>query len=163
MKKSKKLHSLIVTFALFTGLVGSISRADSDRELNENPLVILESHFNPSQTSPGGTAEIQLKLKLDKNFHAYADRFKLKFENPDEIKIDKIKISPLVQFKDVVSGSLKEGMEGEATLTALTEFNVGMKPTKKDVDLALQYQACSKETCCPHNFKRYFDVNSFWK
>lgn len=147
MKKSKKLNSLIVTFAIFTGLVGSISRADSDRELNENPLVILESHFNPSQTSPGGTSEIQLKLKLDKNFHAYADRFKLKFENSDEIKIDKIKISPLVQFKDVVSGSLKEGMEGEATLTALTEFNVGMKPTKKDVDLALQYQACSKETC----------------
>jgi thiol:disulfide interchange protein DsbD len=147
MKKYNLFNFLVAPLGVLSIFIGLTASADSDRELNENPLIILESHFNPSRTSPGGTVELQLKLKLDKNFHAYADRFQLKFENPDEIKIDKIKISPLIQFKDVVSGALKEGMEGEASLTALTEFNLGMQAAKKDIDVALQYQACSKETC----------------
>ncbi len=134
------LLAVILPLALST-----IAKAES--EINQDPLSILESHFNPSKVSAGGTAEVVFKLQLDKNFHAYADRFKVKFENPEEIKLDKIKISPLVQFKDAVSGKLKEGMEGNATLSALTEFPVGMKSGNLNVDIALTYQACSKETC----------------
>ncbi len=136
-------HRVLLTSILL--LTGLTARAAND--INENPLTIIESHFSPAQVSPGGTAELVFKLQLDKNFHAYADRFKVKFENPEEIKIDKLKINPLVQFKDAVSGKLKDGIENEATLSALTEFQLGMKPAKLNVDVAFQYQACSKDTC----------------
>ncbi len=122
-------------------------KASAETPINENPLSIIEAHFKSSQVSAGGTTELIFNLKLDKNFHAYADRFKVKFESPEELKIDKLKITPLVQFKDAVSGKLKEGMENSATLSALTEFPVGMKSGKFNADIAFQYQACSKETC----------------
>ncbi len=145
MKTLNSFHIVLLATTLILGFSGLTARAAN--EINENPLTIVDSHFNPSQVSAGGTAELIFKLQLDKHFHAYADRFKVKFENPEEIKIDKLKITPLVQFKDAVSGKMKEGMEGEATLSALTEFPVGMKPAKLNVDIAFQYQACSKDTC----------------
>ncbi len=139
---SKIFVATLATLSFFAS-----QKAGAETEINQDPLSVLDSRFNPSQVSAGGTAELIFKLKLDKNFHAYADRFKVKFENPEEIKIDKLKITPLVKFKDAVSGNINEGMEGEATLTALTEFPLGMKAAKLNVDVALQYQACSKETC----------------
>ncbi len=145
MKTFNSFRTLLLLSAGLSLLTSLTARADT--EVNQNPLTIVESHFSQSQVSAGATAELVFKLQLDKHFHAYADRFKVKIENPDEIKIDKLKISPLVQFKDAVSGKMKEGMEGSATASALSEFPIGMKPGKYNVDVAFQYQACSKDTC----------------
>lgn len=86
-------------------------------------------------------------MQLASGFHAYADKFKVVVESPDDLKIDDLKLIPIVQFFDTVSKKMRDGVEISAKAQALLEIPAGMKPGSLTAKVKLTYQACSKDYC----------------
>ena len=105
------------------------------------------ARLQPSKIEPGGTAELILDLRLVERYHAYLDKFKLSIESPDDLKLDQFKVAPVVPFKDVVTKTMKDGIEGKATMRALVEVPQGFKDGAFTAKVKLVYQACTDEFC----------------
>jgi thioredoxin:protein disulfide reductase len=148
---SQGLTALLLAICVFAfpftaDAFGFGSGSGTEVELNKNPLN-ARARFQPSAIEVGGMGEILIDLELDEGYHAYLDRFKLTVESPADLKLDDFKISPVVQFKDVVTKSMKDGVKGTARMRAGFEVPEGYKPGSYDASLKLVYQACTKEFC----------------
>lgn len=131
-------------------------------EIDENPLQIVSTQIIPENIQPGSTSELIIKVKLNEAYHAYVDKFKLKFEDNDSIVFDKIRVLPVHEFKDVVTGKMREGLEKQGEIKSVLEFPPSFKnlQNKKEIKFSLQYQACSKENCLfPKNLQSSFHFN----
>jgi thioredoxin:protein disulfide reductase len=126
---------------------GNGKQEGSQNEIDIKDPLTIRARFQPSSVEAGGTAELIMELDLAKGFHAYADRFKLIIESPDDLKLDQYKVSPIVPFKDSVSKSMKDGVEGKAVLRAVIEVPTGAKPGAVEAKIKFSYQACTSEFC----------------
>jgi thiol:disulfide interchange protein DsbD len=115
-------------------------------KINTNPLTATV-RLQPSTVSVGQTAELIFDLKLADHYHAYADKFKVAIESPDDLKIGDFKLSPLVKFMDSVTHKEREGLEHAGTARAIFEVPKGFKAGSVAAKVKLTYQACSKESC----------------
>ena len=131
--------SLILTLALFS----LNSRAEGP---NTNPLTAT-ARLQPSTLMPGQTASVLFELDLANGFHAYADKFKIAVESKEDLKIDDLKLSPIVKFYDNTSKKNRDGVEKKPKATAILEVPIGTKPGSYDAQLKLSYQACSQDYC----------------
>ena len=143
---------LLAAFSVMTGVCHAHAFGNGKREGSQNEIDIKDPltarvRFQPSSVEAGGTAEIIMELDLAAHFHAYADRFKLVIESPDDLKLDQYKVSPIVPFKDSVTKSMKDGIEGKAVLRALVEVPAGAKAGAVDAQIRFTYQACTSEYC----------------
>lgn len=142
-----RLTLILLSFAVLPAFAQAAGFGSNTPSANNvNPLT-ARARFQPSFVEAGGTAEIIIELDLAKGFHAYSDRFKLVIESPDDLKLDQYKVAPVVPFKDAVSKSLKDGVEGRAILRATVEVPLGTKAEKLEAQLKLTYQACTSEFC----------------
>ena len=145
--KMKRLRTLIGLWAvvLITVLHATPSSGD-EGTINENPLTVT-AKFVPERTTPGGTTELRLEMRLAEGHHAYRDRFKLAIESPEGLKIDASRVAPLVKFKDSVSGTLKDGIENQATLRATVEVPISFPDGSEPAHVRFTYQACTDDHC----------------
>lgn len=118
----------------------------ADESINTNPLTATV-RLQPSNLSVGQTAEMLFDLKLAEHYHAYADKFKVAIESPDDLKVGDFKLTPVVQFMDVVSKQMRDGIQGSAKARAIVEIPQGFKPGAQSAKVKLTYQACSKDHC----------------
>ena len=133
------------TLALITTLGSAFSVASDEANLNTNPLT-AEARITPQKVSPGANVNLQIDIKLDPPFIAYADQFRVSFPDEFPAHSSPIEISPLVYFKDVVSKKMKKGLKEKGKITALLEFDVE-KPIRAGSFVKLRYQACTKKFC----------------
>lgn len=126
------------------GLLASFAHADE--EINTNPLTATV-RLQPSSVGAGQTADLVFDLKLADHYHAYADKFKVAIESPDDLKVGDFKVAPLVKFMDSTTHKEREGMEDHATGHAVFEVPAGFKAGSVAAKVKLTYQACSKQNC----------------
>lgn len=129
-----------------TVAVACLTPAASAAEQNTNPLTATV-RLQPSSVSPGQTADLLFDLDLADGFHAYADKFKVAIESPDDLKVADLKLSPIVKFFDVVSKSQRDGVEKKSKATAVLEVPFGTQPRPLAAKVKLTYQACAKDYC----------------
>ncbi len=134
-----------IFLALFAGFVFS-SQTRADEEINTNPLEATV-RLQPSSIAAGQSAQLIFKLKLAEHYHAYADKFKVAVESPDDLKVGDFKLTPLVKFMDSVTHKEREGLEHAGTAIAAFEVPQGFKAGNVSAKVKLTYQACSKENC----------------
>jgi thiol:disulfide interchange protein DsbD len=127
-------------------VVSAALSARADDEINTNPLSATV-RVQPSTVSPGQTAEMIFEFKLAEHYHAYADKFKIAVDAPDDLKLGDIKVSPLVKFVDAVSKKERDGLERSGQGRVAFEVPQGFRSGNVIAKLKLTYQACSKENC----------------
>lgn len=114
--------------------------------VNDNPLT-AEVRDSQILVSPGKENNLDIRLKLADGYHAYLERFKVVVREPQEIKVTRFEVSPVVKFMDTVSKSMKDGVKDQALLQAHimvpADFGSGVTPLL----LELTYQACREEHC----------------
>ncbi len=127
-------------------LVTAAVSARAEEEINTNPLTATV-RTQPATVSPGQTAEMIFDFKLAEHYHAYADKFKVAVDSPDDLKVGDIKVSPLVKFVDSVTKKEREGLERSGQGRVAFEVPQGFKAGQVKAKVKLTYQACSKENC----------------
>ena len=125
----------------------SFGGGSANTEIDIKDPMTATARFQPSAVEAGGTVELSVALTLTKGFHAYADRFKITIESPDDLKIDQYRVAPLTSFKDAVSKSMKDGVENSATLKATIEVPSGYKAGQYLPQIKIVYQACTPAFC----------------
>ncbi len=144
---------LLVAFSFATPL----SAARAEEELNENP-VQAQARASVQKIEAGGTFTLKIQATVAKGFHAYADKFSLRFEEPEGLKSSDLKISPLHEFVDT-SGAKKQGIENKAEISTVIEVPISLAGKKYKVSALLKYQACSKSVCLfPKTIPLNFDL-----
>jgi thiol:disulfide interchange protein DsbD len=134
------LLACLTSFSLSTTLMSVASAQE------ENPLT-AKAKFSTEKIGQGGTAELLIDLQLQAGYHAYLERFKLGFDAPDDLKIDKFRVAPIVQFTDAVSKQMKDGIENKAQMRATVEVPRGFKLGSNVAHVNLTYQACTHDHC----------------
>ncbi len=114
-------------------------------ELNTNPLN-AEARIIPAKLAPGGTAELIIDLNLDPPFIAYEDQFKVKLSEEIQGITGTLNITPLVEFKDVVSKKMKKGLKGKGQIKTILETSMDNK-LREGGKVLLRYQACTVKFC----------------
>ena len=126
-----------------------------------NPLdpPVKDPSFSPLSvnafvTSPKREKEnlisIQVKLKLQKGFYAYGDKFQLKILDPPKTQVGELFIGPLVPFQDPSKGnqSVKKGIKDSGELKTQIRIPELKKNTELNSVLAqLTYTSCTKQFC----------------
>lgn len=143
------LNLALVTLVMFVSLsLTSLANAfeKAEPEINTNPLT-ASVRLQPSSVTAGQSAELIFDLKLAEHYHAYADKFKVAIESPDDLKVGDFKLRPLVKFMDSVTHKEREGLERNGTARAIFEVSQGFKAGNVMAKVKLTYQACSKENC----------------
>ncbi len=133
-----------VFLASLLSIVPNISSA-KDPKYNTNPLT-AEARIEPAKVAPGANANLVIDIQLDPPFIAYADQFKITFSEHLPTHFSPIQISPLVEFKDVVSKKMKQGLKEKGQITSILEFEVDKK-MKSGGFVSLRYQACTEKFC----------------
>jgi thiol:disulfide interchange protein DsbD len=131
---------------LFVALSIGTPRAFAEEEINTNPLTATV-RLQPSSVGAGQTADMVFDIKIADHYHAYADKFKVAIESPDDLKVGDVKLSPLVKFMDSVTHKEREGLEHSGTAHVAFEVPQGFNPGNVNAKIKLTYQACSKENC----------------
>ena len=137
-------HLLLGLLLVTAGTYSSVSHAEE--EINTNPLT-AKVRLQPSTVTPGQSAELIFDLKLAEHYHAYADKFKVAIESPDDLHVGDVKLAPLVKFMDSVTHKEREGLETAGQAHVAFEVPKGFKLGNVNAKLKLTYQACSKENC----------------
>jgi thiol:disulfide interchange protein DsbD len=120
--------------------------ADANSSINQNPLT-ASVKISPERVGIGGTAEFIIDVNLADDYHAYLDRFKITVDEPEGLKLDRLRIEPTVEFMDTVSKKMKQGVHGHATIRALFEVPEDFKQSRYAAKLSLTYQACTSDHC----------------
>jgi thiol:disulfide interchange protein DsbD len=113
----------------------------------EDPLTIVSTKFVPAEAGPGATTELQLELSLAQHYHAYLDKFKIRIAHPETFKVDKPRLSPVIQFLDSISKKMKDGIEKTATLKATVEVPLDAATGETEIEFEVGYQACTSQHC----------------
>jgi hypothetical protein len=152
------------------------SRASHGSSDDREMPVTASARFQPSTIAPGGTAVLKIKVEVAAGYHAYVDKFKIAFvdsgacegatcapaENEAtkqrglDLKLDRLRISPIKVFQDPFTHSKREVIEGKAEINATVEAPsltiTHYQPTSVTgrsalVQMNLLYQACTQDHC----------------
>lgn len=112
----------------------------------EDPLLVM-AKATPYEWNAGQGGQLEIKLKLPPQFHAYEDKFALKVLAPEGFQISTPVIKPLVQWYDKFSKKNRQGVKEEATMTARLEAPDHFANNTDHLVLQLSYQACTDQYC----------------
>jgi thiol:disulfide interchange protein DsbD len=140
--KISPLHIIFTTLLILSG--PSARALDVGTELD--PLIVT-TKILPFAWSPGQGGNIEIKMSLPSEFHAYEDKFELKILEPEGFKIAPLKIVPLVKWHDKFSKRERSGVTNKATLSAMIEAPMHFYQRHEIMKLQLTYQACTDQFC----------------
>ena len=101
----------------------------------------------PLTLQEGQIKSARISMTMPKNFHAYADQFKISNIQPDQFQVGAIKLIPEVEFFDKYSKKNRKGLfeNGEIEIQIEAPEKVTSKMEKLVFDL--KYQICSDQVC----------------
>jgi len=103
--------------------------------------------LNPNSVFPGGESKIKLDLTIYDEFFVYEDKIKLHILEPEETLSTELNISPIIDFKDVVSGKIKKGLKKSGTIQSNIVFPASLNPSLRELIVELEYVACTAKYC----------------
>lgn len=132
--------------ALVLATMIALVAAAQDGVVNNNPLK-ASAYLQIDPLPQGANSALRINLELAPEFHAYLDRFKLELLSPVGLQIGKFELSPIVEFEDVFTKKMKQGVKGVSQMN--TVLNVPPEFPHGPVKGVLQitFQACTKEYC----------------
>jgi cytochrome c biogenesis DsbD-like protein len=120
--------------------------ASADKAVNENP-VTFKVHFESPDIEIGGQENLVIEMTVAPEHHAYKDMIDLQWEGGDPFTLDPFQVKPTFKFEDPATKTMREGVEGTATIVALAHIPKNISPGNHEGRIALKYQACSKTYC----------------
>src|SRR5438067_1838875 len=106
---------------LFLSLFASIAFSQDEGAINTKPL---KASMAPLTLLEGRTTAVNIQISLDAPYHAYADKFALKVLQPAGVEVKNIRVTPIITFIDPSTKKEKQGVTGNAQLSAdLTAVN----------------------------------------
>lgn len=114
----------------------------------------------PITLQEGQIKSARITMTLPKNFHAYADQFKISNIQPNSFQIGQLKLKPEVEFYDKFTKKNRKGLfeTGEIELQIESPEKVTSNMEKLMFDL--KYQICSDQVCfLPKTQTITIDVN----
>lgn len=128
---------IFVISGLFTGPVLAQGTGEATFSVVTQPLTLQEGQIKSAR----------ITMTMPKNFHAYADQFKISNIQPDKFQVGALKLNPEVEFFDKYSKKNRKGIfeNGELELQIESPEKVTGKMEKLVFDL--KYQICSDQVC----------------
>ena len=114
--------------------------------VNLNPLT-GQAFLKVDALVPGKLVDLQIDVKLVEGFFAYQERFRLKVNQPENILVGELFISPIIEFKDSISKKQKKGIKEQATITTQIQIPKDLDSKPDKIKLDLTYIACTKKIC----------------
>jgi thioredoxin:protein disulfide reductase len=96
---------------------------------------------------PHQIQEVQLKIQLGANFHAYLDQFKILNLEPEGFKAGEIHIKPEIEFFDKYSKKNRKGFKEYGIISILIEAGDIIPADLKEIMFDLRHQICSESVC----------------
>ncbi len=141
---------LALQFSTFLGLVGAINiipiHSWAQEGTSETDPLSITKKILPYDWQSGASADLKLEMNLPKNFHAYAESFKIKILEPDGFQQSAIQLNPQVEWFDKFSKRQRKGVTENSTLTMHVEAPAKLQ-NYKEFKFELTYQACSDQFC----------------
>ncbi|MCB0366764.1 MAG: protein-disulfide reductase DsbD [Bdellovibrionaceae bacterium] len=135
--------SLVALLAILTAGLGE---AQQDGLINNKPLKAT-SFLAIDPLPQGANSALRIDMELAPEFHAYLDKFKVQITNPEGLQISKFNITPVVEFEDVFTKKMKQGVKGISQIHTVLNVPPGFPVGPVDGILEITYQACTKEYC----------------
>lgn len=114
----------------------------------------------PITLQEGQIKSARITMTLPKNFHAYADQFKISNIQPNSFQVGQLKLKPEIEFYDKFTKKNRKGLfeTGEIELQIESPEKVTSNMAKLMFDL--KYQICSDQVCfLPKTQTITIDVN----
>ncbi|MES2802901.1 MAG: cytochrome c biogenesis protein CcdA [Bdellovibrionota bacterium] len=147
------MTNILAIFSLVFMFSWSVSAAQSGEaqfQVLTQPLTLQEGQIKSAR----------LTMTLPKNFHAYADQFKVSNVQPNTFQVGQLKLKPEIEFYDKYSKKNRKGLfeTGEIELQIESPEKVTSKMEKLMFDI--KYQICSEQVCfLPKTQTITIDVN----
>ncbi len=138
-----KYFSFILLFSFFFSFAANGQTTD---EVLTDPLQ-ADMRVVASQLHNGENTKLIIQMTLPKGYHAYADKFSLRIDQPEGIPFSKPIIAPLVEFLDKVSNRKKMGVVDVSTFETIIEIPPHLKSGTYEIQARLTYQACTEKYC----------------
>ncbi len=146
----------IFTFVLFFSWIPFAAQADESLAGRAQFQVITQ----PLTLQEGQIKSARITMTLPKNFHAYADQFKILNVQPNSFQVGQLKLKPEIEFFDKYTKKNRKGLfeNGEIELQIESPEKVTRNMEKLSFDL--KYQICSDQVCyLPKTQNITIDVN----
>lgn len=134
-------RGVVLVLIIFTNYLWADSVEDDD--INYEPLTgVVES-----LELEGTHLKFNIKLKLEESYHAYQEKFKISVPDYEVQEVLSSKLSPVVEFFDIVSNQNKLGVENSAHYTGELILKDPKIQANENLKLAVNYQACRADVC----------------
>ncbi|MEQ1723086.1 MAG: cytochrome c biogenesis protein CcdA [Pseudobdellovibrio sp.] len=107
----------------------------------------VESVSQVQEWQAGITQTVNIDVRLPRNFHAYADQFKILKIKPDGFTAGHIKLKPEIDFFDKFSKKNRKGILEQGRISILIEAPDKLANSKESVTFVLRHQICSESVC----------------
>lgn len=114
--------------------------------LQRNPLK-GQAHLEWTSLPQGANSPLTIQLELAPQFHAYEERFQLKFRESVGLQLSQFEISPIIEFADTFSKKKQRGIQDHAQLKTVLGVPENFPLGKTRTNLELTYQACTVTYC----------------
>ncbi|AZZ35822.1 thiol:disulfide interchange protein [Bdellovibrio sp. qaytius] len=151
------MTNILAIFSLVCILSGLFSTPTLAAQIGEAEFSVVTQ---PLTLQEGQIKSARITMSMPKNFHAYADQFKILNIQPDKFQIGQLKLKPEVEFFDKYTKKNRMGLfeKGEIELQIESPEKVSSKMEKLMFDL--KYQLCSDQVCyLPQTKTITIDVN----
>lgn len=135
-------------FILFFLLILHVfTYVNADEQIDENPLSILSTQLS-GEAKANSRVKLEIEINLKEGFFAYAEKFQIKFTEPNDITSGELILDPIVEFSDEAgSKKVKKGLKNKSYISTFIEFPNSFSPQYKELKANLTYAACTKKYC----------------
>lgn len=112
----------------------------------EHPLTV-ELSLTPNQVGRGLESQLRLDLAIQKGFFVYEDKIKVSLLEPEETAQSDLRISPIIEFDDVVTKKVKRGLKESGQVLTNIVFPRSLNLSLREIIVSLEYVACTSEYC----------------
>lgn len=114
----------------------------------------------PLTLQEGQIKSARITMTLPKNFHAYADQFKILNVQPNSFQIGQLKLKPEIEFYDKYSKKNRKGLFETGEIELQVESPEKATSNMEKLSFDLKYQICSDQVCfLPKTQTITIDVN----
>lgn len=114
----------------------------------------------PITLQEGQIKSARITMTLPKNFHAYADQFKILNVQPNGFQVGQLKLKPEIEFFDKYTKKNRKGLFETGEIELQIESPEKVTSTMEKLTFDLKYQICSDQVCyLPKTQTITIDVN----
>jgi thioredoxin:protein disulfide reductase len=140
------LKSLLIFTSIF--VTSSAFSLDISSTKETQSVKVVTARVSPVDVQPGSRISVSIDVSISQGFSVYEDKIKLFPLEPDGMRLEGLKMSPVVEFIDF-SGKPHRGLQNKASLDFFAEIPKDASQPLKTLALDLEYIACTTKYCSP--------------